>query len=571
MTSTTRSERSRMSSKAPRLRVSTPLSSGRRPVTAATSSARSASSAANADPTVPCPRSPTRKGSDIAHGHVVVGLAAHHEARVAARDEDDRRARDAVVRVRHRVPVRAGRRRDDHVARARVVEVGVVDEDVAGLAVLADEVAARAAARAPDDLRLVARAVEHRAQVVGHAAVDRHVGHDVALDRLDGVERHGRVRDEGAPGLVEDPLARPGELLDRVDLEGDVLLDARRPVDVGVGDAEAAAEVEHGEVAEVGERGDGGAERGELDDLRADVEVQPLEDQLVGGHDAVDRGRRGVEVEAELRVRAAGGDRRVRVRADAGRDAHLHRLTLARRADLLEALDVAVVVEHDVADAGVGHVVLDNDRDIERLEEIGAPGERQAVQMRIAPGVSPDTHPSISTGGPNTKFGFNLDAAAPAIDRVMASDKLVLEGLHFHIGSQIVELAPFRPAIAALADLGDFPMFNLGGGLGVAYTEFDAPPSIEEYVAFKVDAVEQLAGLGKRVLDEPGRALVANSTVTLYSVESVKRNVMTYVAVDGGMSDNLRPMLYGARYEAQVVGRPGGGTRCHLVGKHCES
>jgi diaminopimelate decarboxylase len=222
-------------------------------------------------------------------------------------------------------------------------------------------------------------------------------------------------------------------------------------------------------------------------------------------------------------------------------------------------------------DAGVGHVVLDNDRDIDRLEEIVAAGERQPVQMRIAPGVSPDTHPSISTGGPNTKFGFNLDAAPPAIERVMASDKLDLEGLHFHIGSQITELAPFRPAIAALADLGDFAMFNLGGGLGVAYTEFDAPPSIEDYVAFKVDAVEQLAGPGKRILDEPGRALVANSTVTLYTVESVKRNVMTYVAVDGGMSDNLRPMLYGARYEAQVVGRPGGGTRCHLVGKHCES
>jgi diaminopimelate decarboxylase len=222
-------------------------------------------------------------------------------------------------------------------------------------------------------------------------------------------------------------------------------------------------------------------------------------------------------------------------------------------------------------DAGVGHVVLDNERDIDRLGEIVGPGEHQAVQMRIAPGVSPDTHPSISTGGPNTKFGFNLDAAPPAIERVMAADRLVLEGLHFHIGSQITDLAPFRPAIAALADLGDFPMFNLGGGLGVAYTAFDTPPSIEEYVAFKVDAVAQLAGPGKRILDEPGRALVANSTVTLYTVESVKRNVMTYVAVDGGMSDNLRPMLYGARYEAQVVGRPGGGTRCHLVGKHCES
>ncbi|MEA2319520.1 MAG: diaminopimelate decarboxylase [Solirubrobacteraceae bacterium] len=222
-------------------------------------------------------------------------------------------------------------------------------------------------------------------------------------------------------------------------------------------------------------------------------------------------------------------------------------------------------------DAGVGHVVLDNEQDIDRLEAIVAPGERQAVQMRIAPGVSPDTHPAISTGGPNTKFGFNLDAAPAAIERVMASDRLELEGLHMHIGSQILRLDPFRAAIEALGRLGDFRTVNLGGGLGVAYLDGAEPPSIEEYVAAKVDAVHELIGRDRRILDEPGRALVANSTVTLYTVESVKRNVDTYVAVDGGMSDNLRPMLYGARYETEVVGRFGGGTPCHLVGKHCES
>ena len=96
-------------------------------------------------------------------------------------------------------------------------------------------------------------------------------------------------------------------------------------------------------------------------------------------------------------------------------------------------------------------------------------------------------------------------------------------------------------------------------------------PSIEDYVAAKVDAVNEIVGPGKRILDEPGRALVANACVTLYEVQTIKRNVETYVAVDGGMSDNLRPMLYGARYEAQVASRLGGGTRCHVVGKHCES
>jgi diaminopimelate decarboxylase len=222
-------------------------------------------------------------------------------------------------------------------------------------------------------------------------------------------------------------------------------------------------------------------------------------------------------------------------------------------------------------DEGVGHVVLDNMQDIERLESIVEPGRRQMVQMRIAPGISPDTHPAMSTGGPNTKFGFNLEAAPAAIARVAASDRLELEGLHMHIGSQILDLAPFRAAIEAVAGLGEFRTINLGGGLGVAYGESDEPPSIDDYVAFKVDTVRELLGPGRRILDEPGRALVANSTATLYSVESVKRNVDTYVAVDGGMSDNLRPMLYGARYEAQVVGRPGGGTRVQLVGKHCES
>jgi diaminopimelate decarboxylase len=140
-----------------------------------------------------------------------------------------------------------------------------------------------------------------------------------------------------------------------------------------------------------------------------------------------------------------------------------------------------------------------------------------------------------------------------------------------HIGSQILELDPFRRAIEAIAPLGDFGTYNLGGGLGVAYTAEQEPPRIADYVAAKVDAVTRVLGPGKRILDEPGRALVANSTVTLYTVQSVKRNVSTWVAVDGGMSDNLRPMLYGAVYEAQVADRSGGGTLVKVVGKHCES
>jgi diaminopimelate decarboxylase len=226
-------------------------------------------------------------------------------------------------------------------------------------------------------------------------------------------------------------------------------------------------------------------------------------------------------------------------------------------------------------DAGVGDVVVDNLVELERLERLVPRGARQRILLRIAPGVSPDTHPKISTGGPNTKFGLNPADAEIAIARAQASDRLDLDGLHFHIGSQILDLAPFRAALEAVAKLGDFRTYNMGGGLGVAYTDEQSAPDIEEYVARKVALMHEILGPGKRIADEPGRALVAHSTVTLYTVESVKRNVVNYVAVDGGMSDNLRPMLYDARYEAMVVGRPNTGptqpTTCHLAGKHCES
>lgn len=230
------------------------------------------------------------------------------------------------------------------------------------------------------------------------------------------------------------------------------------------------------------------------------------------------------------------------------------------------AVDLQRAVE-----VGIGAIVVDNLRDLDRLEQLLDGSSKQKIYLRIAPGVSPDTHPAISTGGPNTKFGFDLEHAPAAIARAQAIDSLELAGLHFHIGSQIFDLSPFEGALRTLASLGDFKGYNLGGGLAAAYTAQDQPPSYPEYAAAKAGALESVFGPGHRLLDEPGRALVANGCVTLYSVESVKRNVDTYVAVDGGMSDNLRPMLYGARYEAEIADRFGGGTACHLVGKHCES
>jgi diaminopimelate decarboxylase len=224
--------------------------------------------------------------------------------------------------------------------------------------------------------------------------------------------------------------------------------------------------------------------------------------------------------------------------------------------------------------AGVGHVVIDNADELERLESLATGlGHTQEVLLRVTPDVAGDTHTSISTGQADSKFGFSFEAARAAIERLSGSKALNLVGLHFHIGSQLLALDPFRNAIRAVAGLGDFPVYNLGGGLGVAYTWAQEPPSIGAYIAALVETAHRELGAGKRLLIEPGRSLVANSTVTLYSVESVKRNVSTWVAVDGGMSDNLRPMLYGSVYEALIANRAGAAAseRCHVAGKHCES
>ena len=224
--------------------------------------------------------------------------------------------------------------------------------------------------------------------------------------------------------------------------------------------------------------------------------------------------------------------------------------------------------------AGVGHIVIDSLHELDVLERVAAGQDRrQEVLIRITPGVAGDTHHAISTGQTDSKFGFAPVDAREAISRLRDAPHLDLVGLHFHIGSQLLELEPFRAAVRTLAELGDFPVYNVGGGLGVAYGASDRPPAVAEYVDAVSSTVRSELGPDKRLLLEPGRALVANSTVTLYTVQTVKRNVSTWVAVDGGMSDNLRPMLYGSKYEALVADRASAAPneRCHLAGKHCES
>jgi diaminopimelate decarboxylase len=211
-------------------------------------------------------------------------------------------------------------------------------------------------------------------------------------------------------------------------------------------------------------------------------------------------------------------------------------------------------------EAGVGTIVLDNEDDAERLQALGG-GAR--LLIRVMPGVDADTHEHILTGHSGSKFGL-----PPAAARALAG-RVDVAGLHMHIGSQLRSLDPFRRAIATLAEVGDFEVYDLGGGLGVPYVPGDAAPSPEEWVAGVVAAAHAELGADRSLVLEPGRALVAAAGVTLYTVETVKEHL---VAVDGGMSDNLRPMLYGAPYHAAIAGRmDDDGAPCTVVGKHCES
>jgi diaminopimelate decarboxylase len=230
------------------------------------------------------------------------------------------------------------------------------------------------------------------------------------------------------------------------------------------------------------------------------------------------------------------------------------------------------------ADADVGHIVVDSFDEIARLDALLR--RPQDVLIRVTPGIKPSTHSYVQTGQLDSKFGFGLEdgLAARAIEAVRASSHLNLVGLHAHIGSQIFELEPYTKAIEALGQLADpdwCSLLNVGGGLGIAYAADDEPPPIADYVEVKVEGVRRVFDPMPRILIEPGRSLVGNAGITAYTVGTVKEipGVRTYVAVDGGMSDNLRPMLYGSHYEALIANRAAdeAQTLATIAGMHCES
>lgn len=239
----------------------------------------------------------------------------------------------------------------------------------------------------------------------------------------------------------------------------------------------------------------------------------------------------------------------------------------------------------------VGHVVVDSLDELAALDEVAqVQGKLQNILLRITPGIEAYTHDFIQTGKLESKFGLCLEegVADGAVGAAMSAANLVLTGLHCHIGSQIFGLEPYRKAIAVMADFASVcaekhgftcQLLDVGGGLGVGYTSGDDPASIDELAEIIVSSVvDEFGRVGlpvPRIAVEPGRSIVANAGLTAYTIETVKTipGVKTYVAVSGGMSDNLRPMLYGAQYEALIADRPEAEPTITVAvaGKHCES
>ena len=244
----------------------------------------------------------------------------------------------------------------------------------------------------------------------------------------------------------------------------------------------------------------------------------------------------------------------------------------------------------EAIDYGVGCVAIDSEREILLLDRIaGARNITQTVWLRVSPGVDPHTHMLTTTGVLDSKFGFPIETgqAEEAVRQTLAAANLDLAGLHFHLGSPIFELEAYSAAVryvlefaARMRDVGlDLRDFSPGGGFAIGYEPESPPPPISAYareIAVAVRAGCDAHGLAEpRLAVEPGRAIVGRAGVAIYTVGAVKviPGIRTYVAVDGGMADNIRPALYGARYSVISANRPldGATETVTVAGKYCES
>jgi len=239
----------------------------------------------------------------------------------------------------------------------------------------------------------------------------------------------------------------------------------------------------------------------------------------------------------------------------------------------------------------IGYIVADSLDELSVANELaGEQSRKQPVLLRITPGIEVHTHDFIQTGKQASKFGFCLaeGRAGEAVSHALGYSNLKLVGFHSHIGSQIFSMEPYRKAIGLLADFMDLchkkydfncSILDVGGGLGATYTAEDSPASVDELAEVIVGSLRtEMSRVNlpvPRIVVEPGRSIVANAGLTAYTIQAIKTipSVKTYVAVDGGMSDNLRPMLYQARYEALIADRPEAvpTMTADVAGKHCES
>jgi diaminopimelate decarboxylase len=220
--------------------------------------------------------------------------------------------------------------------------------------------------------------------------------------------------------------------------------------------------------------------------------------------------------------------------------------------------------------AHIGHIVVDGFDDIHRIEKFAT--QRVPVLLRVSPAIPVTTHDALATGSAASKFGLPIDQVPSAVSRMRSIPTIDLRGLHVHIGSQILSLEQFEAGVAVLAKLERFSVYDLGGGLGVRYVHDDKAPSIGEYAKRLTGALHKEIGENTDLLVEPGRSLVAPVGLTLYRIVTIKRTSRTYVAVDGGMGDNLEHSLYGQDFAPLVVGRWNEEhVVADLVGRHCEA
>ena len=245
----------------------------------------------------------------------------------------------------------------------------------------------------------------------------------------------------------------------------------------------------------------------------------------------------------------------------------------------------------EAVEAGVGRIVVDNFHELALLDVVaGQAGERQQVLLRISPNVDPHTHAKTTTGVRDTKFGFVIDdgQAERAVEQAQAAQHLELMGLHCHLGSPIFEMEPYELAndvmIGFAAQMRERHSMELreyspGGGFAAPYERDQIPPTPDEYAEAVIGSLRsalEREGLGEPALSvEPGRAIVARAGVALYKVGARKEvpGIRTYVSVDGGMADNIRPAMYESRYEALLANRATAAAeeKVTIAGKYCES